>query len=107
MSWDGKRAVSGGNDGTVRVWDLESMTCKKVLEEYKGRSLTVSVSSDGKRAASCGANSGLRVWDLESMTCEKVMFSLPGIDIRGINLLEADIMHEETREILRQNGAVV
>ena len=99
--------MSGGNDGTVRVWDLESMTCKKVLEEYKGRSLTVSVSSDGKRAASCGANSGLRVWDLESMTCEKVMFSLPGIDIRGINLLEADIMHEETREILRQNGAVV
>ena len=31
ISGDGKRIVSGGYDGTVRVWNLESMTCEKRL----------------------------------------------------------------------------
>ena len=31
---DGRKAISGSGDKTVRVWDLESGVCLKVLEGH-------------------------------------------------------------------------
>ena len=73
VSDDGKRAVSGGEDGSVRIWDLESMTCLKVLEGHREKVTSVSVNGDGKRAVSGGESGSLCIWDLESMTCVKVL----------------------------------
>ena len=36
MSGDGRRALSGSDDRTVRVWDVESGACLRVLEGHSG-----------------------------------------------------------------------
>eukprot|EP00741_Cyanophora_paradoxa_P018580 tig00021070_g17936.t2 len=63
---DGKRAVSGSADKTLRVWDLESGA---ELRRFAGHEIgvtSVAISPDGKRAVSGSADKTLRVWDLES-----------------------------------------
>ena len=48
ISADGRRAVSGSEDNTVRVWDLETNTCAAVL---KGHAVTSSASRSRPMAA--------------------------------------------------------
>jgi WD40 repeat protein len=65
-SADGSRAVSGYDDGTVRVWDLDSGARLRTLTGHTGRVAAVAVSADGSRAVSGGADGTVRVWDLDS-----------------------------------------
>ena len=63
---DGRRAVSGSGDETLRLWDLESgQTCAR-SKAIRTRSRTVAVTPDGRRAVSGSEDKTLRVWDLES-----------------------------------------
>jgi WD40 repeat protein len=64
ISADGTRAVSGGEDSTVRVWDLTTGRAQATLTGHNGRVLSVALSSDGTRAVSRGVDRTLRVWDL-------------------------------------------
>jgi hypothetical protein len=69
MTPDGRRAVSWGDDKTLRVWDLESGVCLRILEgpsEGIERVRGVHVMPDGHRALSISSDGALRVWDLES-----------------------------------------
>jgi small GTP-binding protein len=73
MSADGIRALSGADDNTLRLWDLESSRCLKVLEGHAARVWSVVMSADGKRALSGSFDKTLRLWDLESSRCLKVL----------------------------------
>ncbi|HEV3036260.1 MAG TPA: TIR domain-containing protein [Candidatus Angelobacter sp.] len=66
FSPDGKRALSGSDDKTVRVWDVESGSALQVLEGHTDRVWSVAWSVDGKRALSGSADQTVRVWDVES-----------------------------------------
>ena len=66
---DGRRAVSGSRDNTVRVWDLESGVCLRTLEGHRGVVSSVSVTPNGRRAVSGSDDNTVRVWDLESGAC--------------------------------------
>jgi len=70
---DGKRAVSGGADTTLRVWDLESGECVGILEGHTGKVENVNITPDGKRAVSGGEDKTLRVWDLERGECVGIL----------------------------------
>lgn len=62
---DGGLALTGGNDGGVRLWDLVGGRCLRTLE---GRGLGVGscdVSADGRYAVSAYSGVGIRFWDLE------------------------------------------
>ena len=62
---DGARAVSGGGDGTVRVWDLATDREQAVLTGHQGGVSSVAVTADAVRAVSGGHDDGtVRVWDL-------------------------------------------
>jgi WD40 repeat protein len=61
---DGATAVSGGDDSTVRVWDLATGRQRAELTGHADRVLTVAVTADGATAVSGGDDGTVRVWDL-------------------------------------------
>ena len=70
---DGRRAVSGSRDKTVRVWDLASGQCLWTLTGHGRGVNSVSVTPDGRRAVSGSSDATLRVWDLASGQCLKTL----------------------------------
>ena len=62
---DGQRAVSGAEDGTLKVWDLERGALLATLEGHGDTVWAVAVTPDGRRAVSGLDDHTLKVWDLE------------------------------------------
>ena len=65
VSADGSRAVSGSEDGVVRVWDLETGACTAELEGHRDIVLSVSVSPNGANVVSADAFGTVLVWELD------------------------------------------
>ena len=66
VSADGRRAVSGSYDQTVKVWDLDSGAELHSLTGHSGWVDSVAVSADGRRAVSGSSDATVKVWDLDS-----------------------------------------
>lgn len=63
---DGRRAVSGSEDWTLRLWDLEN---NRVVRTYEGHGAfvhAVALTPDGESILSASEDRTLRLWDLES-----------------------------------------
>jgi WD40 repeat protein len=63
---DGRRALSGSDDKTLRLWDLATTEPLCTLEGHTARISSVAVSADGSRAISGSEDETLRFWDLET-----------------------------------------
>jgi WD40 repeat protein/serine/threonine protein kinase len=74
FSPDAKRLISGGVDGTVRLWDIESG--KEVMPRpgHTTAVQSVALSKDGRYVLTGGADQTVRLWDLAS--------SMPGREVR-------------------------
>jgi WD40 repeat protein len=66
VSTDGRRAVSGGDDGMVRVWDLDVEELRTVTG-HDGPVGAVAVGADGRCAVSAGGGM-VRMWNLDAGT---------------------------------------
>ncbi len=66
---DGRRAVSGSGDNTLRVWDLQSGACLHTLRGHTGLVWCLVITPDGRRAVSGSWDKTLRVWDLQAGAC--------------------------------------
>jgi WD40 repeat protein len=64
ISPDGKRALSGSHDGTLKIWDLITGEVIQTLEEHSDEVSAVAISPDGKRALSGSEDGSLIIWDL-------------------------------------------
>jgi WD40 repeat protein len=73
VTGDGRSAVSGSLDQTVRVWDLDGGRCPAVLEGHKGWVTGVAVTGDGRTAVSGSLDQTVRVWDLALGRCSAVL----------------------------------
>ena len=67
---DGRIAVSGGADGTVRVWDLAGTAPPRVLTGHHSQVSGVAVTPDGRTAVSGGT---VRLWDLAGTAPPRVL----------------------------------
>jgi hypothetical protein len=65
VSPDGRRALSAGSEGTVRLWDLQTRQELRTLRGHNKRVETVVFLPDGRRALSGGLDKMLRLWDLD------------------------------------------
>ena len=72
---DGKRAISGSDDKTLKVWDLTTGNELFTLNGHTSFVNAVAVTADGKRAISGSRDKTLKVWDL---TTRKELFTLNG-----------------------------
>jgi WD40 repeat protein len=69
FSPDGKTALSGADDKTVRLWDIESGRCQRVIEGHSGALNSVTWDEDGRRVLSGSDDKTVRLWDVESGRC--------------------------------------
>ncbi|GMM38305.1 SCF ubiquitin ligase complex subunit [Saccharomycopsis crataegensis] len=73
ISGHGNIIVSGSYDSNVRVWDVESKTCKYVLTDHSSKVYTTAIDAKRNRALSGSLDSTVNVWDLSNGS---LLFSL-------------------------------
>ncbi len=79
VSRDGRRALTGSGDTTVRLWDLETGRC---LERFTGHTdsvRAVAFHPDGRRAVSGGQDRTLRLWNLDGAEAARVVGPFPTV----------------------------
>jgi WD40 repeat protein len=74
VTGDGKRAVSGSGDHTLKLWDLGTGGVLRKLEGHSDGVDDVALTKDGKRVVFASGGTP-KVWDLES---GRAMHSLEG-----------------------------
>ena len=80
---DGKRVVSAGKSGTIRLWDATTGEQLGTLEGHEGHLWGLAVSSNGTLIASAGFDRTVRLWDAESGKIIRTMTGHAG-PIRGL-----------------------
>ena len=72
FSPNGKRALTAAEDKTVRLWDLESRCCLRVIDGHTSNVSSVVWGADERRALSGSWDNTLRLWDLDTGNCLQV-----------------------------------
>jgi WD40 repeat protein len=62
----GTALVSGGEDGTVRIWDLAGGRPARLRRGHAGWVYAVAISPDGRTIASAGDDATIRLWQLDT-----------------------------------------
>jgi WD40 repeat protein len=75
VSGDGKQALTGSQDRSLRLWDITSLKCLFTLTGHTAEVNAVAMSPRGTYAVSGGHDKALRIWDL---TTGRHVRELPG-----------------------------
>ena len=63
---DGRHAVSGSGDHTLKVWDLQTGQDRLTLQGHSEEVTAVAITPDGRHAVSGSWDHTLKVWDLQT-----------------------------------------
>ncbi len=74
VAWspDGQYVLSGAADNIVRLWEVESGGCLRVLEGHTRSVNTVAWNPDGQRVLSGGNDNTVRLWEAKTGRCLRV-----------------------------------
>ncbi|MEH2282292.1 MAG: hypothetical protein V7K90_13345 [Nostoc sp.] len=64
---DGQTIVSGGTDGTVQLWNHQSLPLTEPLRGHEGNVRSVAISGDGQTIVSGGTDGTVRLWNLQGL----------------------------------------
>jgi len=73
FSPDSRLALTGADDGALRVWDVTTGHCLRVMEGHAALVWSVSWSPDGHFAISAAEDRTLRIWDAKTGECLRVI----------------------------------
>ena len=99
---DGRRVVSGSDDGTLKVWDLGSGQEEHSLIAHDGHIKTIIATPGGLRAVSGSTHHTLRFWDLVKASLITTFHCDGGVDAIGCAFSE----HGQTYLAGDSSGAV-
>jgi WD40 repeat protein len=66
FSPDGQQFASGSHDRAVRLWDVKTGQCLKILKGRMSRVRSVSFSLDSKILASGSNDEAIRLWEVKT-----------------------------------------
>lgn len=72
LSGDGRCALSGSRDKTVRLWEISSGVCLRIFKGHSDQVHSVAISKDGSLALSGSSDKTLRLWEVTSGKCLRV-----------------------------------
>ncbi|CAO3622495.1 unnamed protein product [Cunninghamella blakesleeana] len=64
---EGRTAVSGSSDNTLRIWDIETAECLDILEGHQSRIWDVSSTRQGEFIASASGDGLVKIWSLKDI----------------------------------------
>ncbi|MCS6968077.1 MAG: protein phosphatase 2C domain-containing protein [Cytophagales bacterium] len=70
---DGRYALSGSGDSTLKLWDIPTGECLQTLKEHGGVVYSVAFSPNGRYALSASEDNTLKLWDPPTGRCLKTM----------------------------------
>ncbi len=78
---DGRRAVTGGTDGVVRLWNLATQTVIREIGKHDDTIWGIAISRDESLVATSSTDNSVRVWDIATAK-EKWRHGCPGAALR-------------------------
>ncbi|QSJ19342.1 caspase family protein [Nostoc sp. UHCC 0702] len=61
--------ISGGDDHTIKIWDITTQKRQKIIQGYTNRIWSVAFSPCGKKLVSGCEDHRVRIWDVENKQC--------------------------------------
>ena len=71
LSADGTHALSGSQDRTLKLWNMQSGTLRHTFEGHASSILSVALSTDGMRALSGSSDRTMKSWNTDTGTLER------------------------------------
>jgi WD40 repeat protein len=104
FSPDGTMLVSGSHDQTVRLWDVNTGECLKVLRGHDNWVWSVAYSPDGYRIATASQDETIKLWDAKTGECLKTL-PVPK-PYEGMNITGVMGLTDAQKATLKALGAV-
>ncbi len=79
ISADGQTIVSGGTDGTVRLWNLQGLPLAEPLRGHEDNVNSVAISADGQTIVSGGGDGTVRLWNRQGLSLAEPLRGHQGV----------------------------
>jgi len=72
-SKDGKKALTGSEDKTAKIFDAQTGHCLHTLVGHEGQILGLAISPDGTRLVTASGDRTARVWNPNNGSCLRIL----------------------------------